>query len=99
MPPLSPFNLHGIVVVGGIAALFLFLGESVGMRGLGCVIFASALIGWKSGRIPYGWQGHEPSGYITGVPAKALFVLCGLVGSWMVWDPELWLAILDWADP
>lgn len=99
LPPRKPFNLRDIAVVGGVAALFLLFGSSVGMRGLGCVIVLGALIGWKSARIPYGWEGHEPSGYISGVLAKMLLSLGGLIGVWMVWEPDLWLAIFGWSDP
>ena len=98
-PSRQTFHLRDIAAVGGVAALFLVFGSSVGMRGLGCLIVLRVLIGWKSARIPYGWEGHEPTGYITGVLARTLLGLGGLIGAWMVWEPDLWLAIFGWADP
>lgn len=94
-----PFALVDLAVEGGVAALFIFFGSTVGMRGLGCAVVSQELVGWRAERIPYGWKGQEPSGYITGVWAKALVALGGLAGLWMVLEPGLWLAIFGWSEP
>lgn len=60
------------------------------------VMLAGATVQAIQRRIPYGWGGREPSGYITGVPAVFLSALMGLVGVVALVQPDLMLALWGW---
>ena len=93
LPPREPLLLWGIAVFAGIVGLFLFVGEKVGIQGMGLVALIAGLIQIAKRRIPYGWEGREPSGYITGIPAVALGALMCIVAIAMLVRPELMLAL------
>lgn len=68
------------------------------MRGAGVVMLAVAGRHLVIRRIPYGWEGREPSGYITGVPAIVVGMLMGAVGFAMLAQPELMLVLFGWSE-
>lgn len=86
-----PLGLVSFIVV---VALFAFVSDKAGMRGLGLTLLIGAALGQRKGRISYGWEGRPPSGYITGWLATALCVLLGLLGLGMVIWPAMALGVL-----
>ncbi len=66
------------------------------MRWMGAVMLYGAVMQIVQRRIAYGWEGREPSGYITGFPAVILGVLLGALGVAMLVQPELMLALFGW---
>jgi len=99
-PAPEPTSLWRIVQFGAFVVdvlLFLLVSSAAGMRGAGLLTLAGAAIQLVKRRIPYGWEGREPSGYITGTPAVILSLLIGLVGIAMIVQPELMLALLGWS--
>lgn len=77
-------------------ALFMFVSSRAGIRWLGVVMLVGAAIQIIQGRIGYGWEGREPSGYITGVPAVLLGLLLGALGLAMLAEPEFMLGLFGW---
>lgn len=92
----SAWRFAGMVSFAVGVALFLFVSSKAGMRWLGFVTLVGALVQIVQRRIAYGWEGREPSGYITGVPAVILGVLLGGLGLAMLVQPDLMLAIFGW---
>ena len=60
-----------------VVALFTFVSDKAGMRGLGFTLLMGAALGQRKGRFSYGLEGRPPSGHITGWLATALWVLLG----------------------
>jgi|GEM_PF-4333763 len=56
--------------------LFIFVGEKAGMRFTGLVMLVFACRTLLIRREPYGLEGQEPMGYLTGIPA----IISGLIG-------------------
>ena len=79
-----------------VVAVFLTLGTRAGTRTLGLVTLVVAAYHLRAGKISYGWEGRESSGYITGVPAILLACLIGLLGLAMLIEPGLMMALLGW---
>lgn len=77
-------------------ALFLLVGSRAGMRWMGVVTLAGAVVQIVQRRIAYGWEGREPSGYITGIPAVVLGVLLGALGAAMLVRTDFMLAVFGW---
>ena len=73
--------------------VFFLAGKNAGVRvmGLSMLVFACHCLFVR--RIPYGWEGQEPIGYLTGIPA----ILCGLISFciaiFMILEPALVLDI------
>lgn len=82
------------LVIG--VALFLFVGPRAGMRWLGGVMLVGAVMQIVQRRIGYGWEGREPLGYISGIPAVVLGILLGVFGAAMLAQPDLMLEVLGW---
>ena len=91
-------RIAGIAAFAVTVLLFMFVSSLAGMRWLGIVMLAGAVVQIIQRRIAYGWEGREPSGFITGFPALVLGVLLGLAGAVMVAKPDLMLAIFGWQD-
>lgn len=66
------------------------------MRWMGVVTLFGAVVQIVQRRIAYGWEGREPSGYITGIPAVVLGVLLGALGVVMLVQTDLMLAVFGW---
>jgi hypothetical protein len=81
-----------------IVALFLFVSSTAGMRALGVMMFIGAVVQIAARRIPYGWEGKGPSRYITGFPALLVSLMMGAMGTAMIFQPELMLALVGWTD-
>ena len=94
----SRWRMPSFAAFAVVVALFLLVGSKAGMRGLGFVMLGHAGVQLALRRIPYGWEGREPSGHITGVPAVVLSLVMGSVGVAMLLHPELMLALLGWSD-
>lgn len=92
-PIRESLSLWSIAAFVGIVGLFLFVGEKAGIQGMGLVALVAGFIQIAKRRIPYGWEGREPSGYITGMPAVALGVLMCILALAMLARPELMLVL------
>jgi uncharacterized membrane protein YfcA len=99
-PPerLSAWRVIGWASFAIGVALFLFIGSRAGMRWFGVVTLAAGAVQVVQRRIAYGWEGREPSGYITGVPAVLLGLLIGALGLAMLAKPDFMLVLLGWND-
>lgn len=95
---LSRWRIASFSAFAVVVALFVFVSTKVGMQGMGVLMLAGAGIQLATRRIPYGWEGREPSGHITGVPAVVLSLLLGIVGTAMLARPELMLVLFAWSD-
>jgi hypothetical protein len=95
---LSLWRVASFVAFAVVVALFLLVSSKAGMRGAGVVMLVVSEIHLVTRRIPYGWEGREPSGYITGVPAVMVGMLTGAVGAAMLAYPELMLALFGWSN-
>jgi hypothetical protein len=98
-PPekLSASRIASFCAFAVVVALFMFVSPKAGMRGLGVSMLVGDGVQAVTGRIPYGIEGREPSGYISGPAAVLLSLLMGLVGVAMIAQPELMLALFGWA--
>lgn len=81
-----------------VVVLFLLVSPTAGMRGLGVQTLVWAGVLAVKRRIPYGVEGREPAGYITGVPALLLSLLFALIGVAMLVAPDFMLAMFGWDD-
>jgi hypothetical protein len=66
--------------------------------GAGVIMLIDAGVQITECRIPYGWEGKEPSGYLTGLPALLVSLLMGALGITMIIPPELMLTLVGWPD-
>lgn len=64
-----------VVVVATINDRFDVAATLIGLH-----LIAESALQFLNPRIPYGWEGGEPSGYIVGTPARIIALLFGLVG-------------------
>ncbi len=96
--PINRWSILGFCCLAAIVCLFTFVDPVAGMRGLGVATIGSALGGIVSRRIPYGWEGREPSGHITGGLAVALSLLLGGLGLAMLVRPRLMLILFGWSE-
>jgi hypothetical protein len=81
-----------------VVALFMFASSRAGMRGVGILMLAGAAVQVVTRRIPYGWEGRDPSGHISGAPAIVLSVIMAAIGVAMLVKPDLMLVLFGWAD-
>ena len=101
LPPrerLTLWRVASIVAFALVVVLFMFVSSKAGMRGMGALTLVGAGVQLATRRIPYGWEGREPSGHITGVPAIVLSLLMGAVGVAMLARPDLMLVLFGWSD-
>jgi len=97
--PINRWSILGLCGFVAIVCLFTLVSAVAGMRGLGVIAIGSAVGGIVSRRIPYGWEGRDPSGHITGGVAVALSVLFGCLGIAMLVRPQLMLILFGWSEP
>jgi hypothetical protein len=81
-----------------VMATFAFAGERAGGRAAGVLVIAQAYILLSAKRLPYGWEGREPIGYVTGPLVQVLAVLLGCLGAAFVARPTLMLGLLGFGD-
>jgi len=84
--------------VAAVLAAFFFAGELVGARASGLLVIAQAYVLLSVKRIPYGWEGQEPSGYITGPFVQVLSTLLGGLGAAFVARPALMLGLFGFGE-
>jgi hypothetical protein len=77
-----------VTAVAVVAAAYLLGGSEVGKRTLGICIIVGALLQQGIGRIPYGWEGRDPSGYLTGWKALLFNLALGAVGAYFAFFPR-----------
>ena len=92
----SHWRIAGLVVFVIVVALFSLVSLQAGMRGLGVSMTLAAGVQITVRRIPYGWEGKEPSGYITGFPAVLICLLMGAIGMMMIVRPDFMLTLFGW---
>lgn len=98
LPPKKPFRwrLIGIAQFIAVVALFLFVGPKAGIRAVGVSVLVWAAASLLTRRIPYGWEGQEPSGYVTGFPAALISLVMFAAGAAMLVVPDFMLEVLGW---
>lgn len=92
----SHWRIAGLVVFVIVVALFSLVSLQAGMRGLGASMMIAAGAQITERRIPYGWEGKEPSGYITGFPTVLICLLIGAIGLVMIMRPDFMLTLFGW---
>ena len=89
LTPRTGLEIPAVILFCVTVALFLFVSAKMGTRSLGLFIVLMALVQHRQGRIPYGWEGQPPSGYLTGPLAMLVNVLVAAIGlAVFVW-PEV----------
>jgi hypothetical protein len=81
-----------------VVAAFAMGGERVGGRAVGLFIVLQAYILLQTKRLPYGWEGQDPSGHITGPVVQVLAVLWGGLGAAFIARPTFMLGLLGFVD-
>ena len=77
-----------VAVVIGILAGYVLGGSQVGKGTLGICLIAGAVLQQCVGKVPYGWEGAAPLGYLT--RWKALLFNLALAGGGMYLAPSAW---------
>ena len=101
LPPTERFSRWRVAGFGAfvvVVALFQLVSYKAGMMGVGIMMLAGGVFQLVTRRIPYGWEGLEPSGYITGVPAVLLSLLMCVAGFAMLLQPEFMLVLFGWVN-
>jgi len=83
------------IVILAVAFVWYRFGGERGAQAGGVALLLQAAIYLRNGRVPYGWRGAPPSGYIEGAPAVVLSLLLGALALWMILRPRVPGAILD----
>jgi hypothetical protein len=79
-----------------VVLLFIFEQQVIAIRVIGIVLAVAGISIIKTQRVSYGWEGHEPSGLLTGVPALIFgFLMLGL-SIFIFIKPNLMLIIFGW---
>jgi hypothetical protein len=73
-----------VVAIAAVALTYTFIGREAGLRALGGAMIAGAGLQQWLGAIPYGWEGREPSGHLTGWGLTAFNLAFGLTGLAML---------------
>ena len=93
----SESSIFEIVVFAVVVALFVFVGNKAGTRAVGGVMIIGAAWQQLKGRIPYGWEGPKPSGFLTGSLATVVNLILAALGfSVLVW-PAVAMDVLGWS--
>ena|SRR5688572_20996509 len=83
------WTVLGVVCAIVIAIVWVNVSVVVAVRLWGMAIIGAAVAFLWCGRIPYGWEGCEPSGYITGGLAVFLNIVALAVGGTFMVVPEI----------
>src|SRR5690606_9828838 len=92
-------RILGYAVFVALVVVFFAFGPAMLARALGIVLVAGGLYSSLQGSIPYGIEGREPSGYLTGIPARLISVLAILLGLSAAIAAPTAACILGWAQP
>jgi len=76
-----------VVILGG----YFLGGAQVGKGTLGICLIVGAVLQQCAGKVPYGWEGAEPSGYLTGW--KVLLFNLALVAAGVYFMLAAWVGI------
>jgi hypothetical protein len=72
-------RLVSFLIFAAVVAAFVF-DRLVGIRALGLAEAAVGAYWIKVGRVPYGWRGFPPSGYLTGWAAAGIGAFAIAIG-------------------
>jgi len=72
-----------------VTVVLFFVSVKAGTRATGLFIMLMALVQHRQGRIPYGWEGQPPSGYLTGALAMVVCILIAAIGLAVAVWPEV----------
>jgi len=90
-------KILGYAVFVALVVVFFAFGPVMLTRAVGIVLAAGGLYSFLQGSIPYGIEGREPSGYLTGITARLISVVAILLGlSAAIAAPKA-ACILGWA--
>jgi hypothetical protein len=92
MPPLKPISKWTVVqffVFVAIVIVWLNVSVELALRMVGVLTIAGGAVQMWERKIAYGWEGHEPSGYITGIPAFLISAILIAAGVVLVVAPQL----------
>lgn len=73
-------HILGYAVFAALVIVFFASGPVMLTRAMGIVLAAVGVYWFLQGRIPYGIEGREPSGYLIGTPARVVSVVAILLG-------------------
>ena len=89
--PLTWTNLLRAAVFVCVATLFAYDHLLVAIRLLGLQTLVESIFLFINPRIPYGWVGRPPSGYLSGALAKWLATVFGVLGVILLFFPAIGL--------
>jgi hypothetical protein len=81
-----------------VIALFVMVSSRAGMRGMGLTAVVHSITLFVTQKIPYGIEGREPIGNITGLPAVLIAMLILVIGVAMLVLPDFMLDLFGWSD-
>jgi hypothetical protein len=84
-----PMDYRAVFCVRRDVVVWLNVSVELALRMLGVLTIAGGVVQMRERKIAYGWEGHEPSGYITGVPAFVLSAVLVAVGVVLLVAPQL----------
>lgn len=96
LPPPEPWTIWSFVRLIAFAAIvFISINYShvVAVRLIGLLGLAHAVVYVWQRKIPYGWAGHLPSGYLTGRFAVCVGLLLAAVNALLVAVPQVIIEI------
>ena len=91
-------GLFEIACFAVVAGLFMFVSAVAGTRAAGVAMLAGAVLQQVRGRIPYGWEGREPSGFLTGGTAKVVNLIMAAIGVALAIWPRAAMNIFGWSN-
>jgi hypothetical protein len=69
--------------------VFVFAGALWGWRAVGVVSLIGAIAAWREGRVGVGWDGEEPSFYLTGRAAQTAVMFGVLLSLFLIFFPHV----------
>jgi hypothetical protein len=88
-PSSGPIGLLVFVVLV-VASIYRL---TLGIQFAGAAVIWTGFLFVRTARVPYGWRGQPPSGYITGIPAVVTGLAVIGLGIYMLARPE---AVAAW---
>ena len=80
-----------------IVGLFVLVSAVAGTRAMGVAMLAGAVLQQVRGRIPYGWEGREPLGFLTGGLAIVVNLIMAAIGVALAIWPHAAMNIFGWS--